>query len=82
MRDLKGRSIISFPRDYVVLDIETTGLDTSVDEIRRILPTGEERTGEAASLENADCSLRMVGRFPTRATETSTHRCIASLRDW
>jgi len=33
MRESKGRSIIAFPSDYVALDIETTGLDPSVDEI-------------------------------------------------
>jgi len=33
MRESKGRSIIAFPSGYVALDIETTGLDPSVDEI-------------------------------------------------
>jgi len=33
IRELKGKSIIDFPSEYVVLDIETTGLDPSYDEI-------------------------------------------------
>lgn len=33
IREHKGESIINFPSSYVVLDIETTGLDPSFDEI-------------------------------------------------
>ena len=33
IREHKGKSIIDFPSNYVVVDIETTGLDTSYDEI-------------------------------------------------
>lgn len=33
MRDFKGRSLIDFPSNYVVIDIETTGLDPSKDSI-------------------------------------------------
>jgi len=33
IRELKGKSIIDFPTEYVVLDIETTGLDPLYDEI-------------------------------------------------
>lgn len=33
MRDQKGRSIIAFPDDYTVVDIETTGLSPKWDEI-------------------------------------------------
>lgn len=32
-RQGKGKSLLSFPADYTVVDIETTGLDTSWDEI-------------------------------------------------
>lgn len=32
-RDLKGKSLLSFPNDYVVIDLETTGLDPKFDEI-------------------------------------------------
>ena len=33
VRDLKGKSLIDFPEDYVLFDIETTGLDPHFDEI-------------------------------------------------
>lgn len=33
IREHKGKSIIDFPSSYVVLDIETTGFDSSYDEI-------------------------------------------------
>jgi len=33
IREFKGKSIIDFPSEYIVLDIETTGLDPSYDEI-------------------------------------------------
>lgn len=31
MRELKGTSLLDFPESYVVIDVETTGLDPSVD---------------------------------------------------
>lgn len=36
VREFKGKSIIAFPKDYVVVDIETTGLDPRYNEIIEI----------------------------------------------
>lgn len=33
MRDFKGESLINFPTDYVMVDLETTGLDTRWNDI-------------------------------------------------
>ncbi len=33
MRPKKGKSLVQFPNDFVVIDIETTGLDSRYDEI-------------------------------------------------
>lgn len=36
MREFKGNSLVAFPDDYVVIDIETTGLDPAFDGIIEI----------------------------------------------
>lgn len=53
----KGRSLIDFPKDYVVLDLETTGLDPSVDsiiEIGAIRYVGCEKTESFSTLVRPD----------------------------
>ena len=44
MRDKKGKSIITFPDSYTVIDIETTGLSSMWDEIIELV--GLENTGK------------------------------------
>ena len=36
IRNHKGKSLLIFPDDYVVLDLETTGLDSKIDSIIEI----------------------------------------------
>lgn len=36
VRPMKGNSLFMFPDDYIILDLETTGLDPLVDDILEI----------------------------------------------
>lgn len=59
-RELKGKSLLSFPDDYVVIDLETTGLDPRFDEIIEIAGikySGEQEVGRFQSLVNPGFSI-------------------------
>lgn len=47
IRDQKGKSLIAFPSDYTVIDLETTGLDPEFDNIIEISAL-RVRSGEVA----------------------------------
>ncbi len=56
----KGSSLLSFPTDYVVVDLETTGLDPSFDEIIEVAAvrvSGDEIVGEYTSLVKPEQEL-------------------------
>lgn len=54
-RESKGKSLLSFPDDYVVIDLETTGLDPNFDEIIEVAGvkySSEQEVGRFQSLVN------------------------------
>lgn len=59
-REHKGKSLLEFPDSYVVIDIETTGLDPNYDEIIEIaalkIQNGSE-TDRFHSLVNPNCEI-------------------------
>lgn len=59
-RDLKGKSLLSFPDDYVVIDLETTGLDPKFDDIIEIAGikfSNEKEVDRFQSLVNPEISV-------------------------
>ncbi len=55
VRDLKGKNMLSFPDNYTVIDIETTGLDPRIDsiiELAGIRFRGEAEVSRFQSLVN------------------------------
>lgn len=68
MRDSKGHSLLTFPNDYTVVDIETTGLSPEYDEIIEICAfkyRGSELVNKYSTLVKPD---REVNDFITQLT--------------
>lgn len=90
MREFKGKSVICFPQEYVVLDLETTGLSPSYDEIIEIgaLKVSNNVQEEFQTLVKPN---RMVSYFITDLTGISNdmlknapsiHTVLPSLRSF
>ena len=68
MRDSKGHSLLTFPNDYTVVDIETTGLSPEYDEIIEICAfkyRGSELVNKYSTLVKPE---REVNDFITQLT--------------
>lgn len=71
-RPLKGKSLIAFPHDYTVIDLETTGLDPEDDDIIEVAAV-RVRNGEIAdSFQSLVRSRDSVDEFITELTGITT----------
>lgn len=73
-RDLKGSSILAFPNDYVIIDIETTGLSPELDSIIEVAAQRYEngvKTDSFSSLVKPD-NIYEDGTFVDKFIEELT----------
>lgn len=70
-REQKGKSRLIFPTDYVVLDVETTGLDPSFDEIIEIAGIKIENGAETARFQSLVKPVEEISGFITKLTGIS-----------
>lgn len=67
-RDLKGRSLFSFPEDYTVIDIETTGISPDSCEIIEISALRCRGRRACESFSTLVRPRRRISRFITELT--------------
>lgn len=68
MREYKGQSITKLPKDYVVIDIETTGLDPKHDSIIEIAGIKYENYQQVDTFEELINPGHRIGCFITELT--------------
>lgn len=67
-RDLKGKSLLSFPDHYTVIDIETTGLDPRFDEIIELAAIHYENDIEISRFQTLVNPENEISDFITELT--------------
>ena len=67
-REQKGKSLLSFPESYVVIDLETTGLDPRYDEIIEIAGIRFDNGVEAERFQTLVNPRREIDPFITELT--------------
>lgn len=67
----KGKSIIAFPNRYVVIDIETTGLDSKNNNIIEIAALRYENGKKMSSFQQLICPNEHISSFITNLTGIS-----------
>ena len=68
IREFKGKSIIDFPSKYVVLDIETTGLDPSYNKIIELSAIRVVNNAEVDSFSSLVKPINPIDDFITGLT--------------
>ena len=68
IREHKGKSIIGFPSDYVVVDIETTGLNPSYDEIIELAAIRVVDNVQVDTFSSLVKPMNPIGNFITDLT--------------
>ena len=67
-RDFKGKNLLSFPDSYIVLDIETTGLDPRFDEIIEVAALRCENDKEISRFHTLVRPEEEIDDFITKLT--------------